>query len=353
MIPSDIDLTTYDFERCLSRIINLSLPQSQSGQSLEPHERNTSEIIDLTTDYSTCDFEECLSRIMDLSLPQPQSEQSAATSPVFFHNQECPKQLACPESNESEKIETGRKKRKCKIPGKFNPNDFDISEFLFSGTEGKQKSKKLCQNISIENHSNIDPVFLKKFGIETKVRYSNKVTIDPAYRKKAQAAWETYKNDYAVFAGESIQKEIQKYEECIAGSSPDGFDKWTDKYEVKWISKDVGYGLFAKSNYEKNEVIGFYSGVVTHLVENKEYSFDWFDSPFEGLSTDGANESNATRYINHASNKKANVTAIEHHSGGLPYIIFVAKSAIAAGKQFFYDYGAGYWEKKGIEPISL
>jgi hypothetical protein len=152
-----------------------------------------------------------------------------------------------------------------------------------------------------------------------------------------------------------IDFEEKAYNDCILNSSNDGTDRWTDKYAGKWINAEVGYGLFARQAYKKNEVIGVYAGklILSHNVIDKEYAFDWFDNAFHGLSTDAQKESNAMRFINHASRKRANVDTIEYFYRGLPYLTFVANCPIAEEKQLLCYYGSDYWKNKGVKPLVL
>lgn len=61
--------------------------------------------------------------------------------------------------------------------------------------------------------------------------------------KKYQKEWEINTRDG--------KKEVALFNDCIDHSSPTGTDRWVDKYEVKWISNEVGYGLFAKNKYSR------------------------------------------------------------------------------------------------------
>ncbi|MBS0603575.1 MAG: SET domain-containing protein-lysine N-methyltransferase [Verrucomicrobia bacterium] len=201
----------------------------------------------------------------------------------------------------------------------------------------------------------LDPVYQEKFGIETTVRYTTQHSVAPECKGTLQKCWRAYKKEYSMPKTAQGKKEVAAFRDCIQNSSPDGHDKWTDKYEVKKVSDVVGHGLFATKDYKKGEVIGHYAGriVPTKSIEDDSYAFEMFANPFEGHSIEGAEESNATRYINHAPLKYTNVDTVEFFDKGLPYVIFTARCAIKAGEELLYDYGQGYWEKKGIEPVFL
>jgi hypothetical protein len=101
-----------------------------------------------------------------------------------------------------------------------------------------------------------DAVFKEKFNIETKTIYSTQVEIPTKHKKKMETLWETLK------VRDRIPNSKNIYTHCIDLSKPSGIDPWTDKYEVKKIDDTMGYGLFAKKAYAKDEIVGFYTGTL-------------------------------------------------------------------------------------------
>lgn len=183
--------------------------------------------------------------------------------------------------------------------------------------------------------------------------------VDPACKEKLESCWAEL---LPKFKADPSQSENRAYIRCIEESSAKGVDRWTEKYKVKWISPDVGYGLFARKAYAQNSVIGCYTGYLTSDVVDQEYAFEWVDTSYRKacLAIDGSKMGNATRFMNHAptrideqKNTKCNVSTVAVFYNGLPYIIFIADRVIAPKEQLCYDYGDGYWEKKGVEPSLL
>jgi|GEM_PF-3259679 len=200
-----------------------------------------------------------------------------------------------------------------------------------------------------------DPVFFRLFQIQVTVEYAARAIINPACQRFLQQCWSRLRKDQ--IANDS--SESKRYIECIEGSRDDGSDPWVQKYDVRWINESVGYGLFAKTAYKKNEVIGVYTGYLTSRAQNKEYVFQWTDPPYENkVCIDGLRQGNATRFMNHAltkikgvRNHACNVSSVEFFYNGIPYVIFITDRKVNPDEQLCYDYGRGYWEQREITPV--
>lgn len=204
-----------------------------------------------------------------------------------------------------------------------------------------------------------DSVFWNQFKIKVPVTFTAQMQVDSGCKEKIESCWKRLSS--SVIADHS-QSEHRGYIRCIEESHPKGSDRWTEKYKIKWIGPEVGYGLFARRPYSQNSIIGFYTGYLTSDVVDQEYAFEWVGTPYEEdrLAIDGLKMGNATRFMNHAptyidghKNHKCNVSAVEVFYNGLPHILFIAERSIASKEQLCYDYGDGYWEKKGVKPSLL
>ena len=65
------------------------------------------------------------------------------------------------------------------------------------------------------------------------------------------------------------------------------------------------------------------------------------------IDGEDAKISGHVRYINHSLRKK-NCRAAELNQGPLCIILVEATRAVAAGSEFFLDYGAVYWDNQGF-----
>lgn len=126
---------------------------------------------------------------------------------------------------------------------------------------------------------------------------------------------------------------------------------------LKWISKDVGYGVFAKEDIAKDDFIGVYAGqlrlarkIDDDIPENVDYAWYYPISTFNGtrLLVDGQFKGNELRFINHDEhpNTKCENVLID----GVFYMIYVAIENIAKDVQLTISYGNSYWTSRAVDP---
>jgi SET domain-containing protein len=128
------------------------------------------------------------------------------------------------------------------------------------------------------------------------------------------------------------------------------------KISVKFISKQLGYGVFARERIKKGAYVGEYTGVVrenvrTYFAPLNNYCYkypvlDRLGRPFVIDATKG----NFTRYINHSY--QPNLKPLYAFIEGFYHLIFLSLGEISQGDQLLYDYGQSYWAIR-IRPESL
>lgn len=120
--------------------------------------------------------------------------------------------------------------------------------------------------------------------------------------------------------------------------------------EVKYISKKVGFGLFATSKVIKGSFVGSYTGVVKvhdpySSFNDYLYAYPTFSTSSPLYSIDAEKHGNYTRFINHSFDPNLSKHFVYH--AGLCHVIFVALREIDPSEQLFYDYGKSYWHLRG------
>ncbi|MCI0382218.1 MAG: SET domain-containing protein-lysine N-methyltransferase [Chlamydiae bacterium] len=117
---------------------------------------------------------------------------------------------------------------------------------------------------------------------------------------------------------------------------------------IKWIGKEIGYGVFSEQRIVPGTFIGEYVGVVRKRDKKNVNSYCFSYPIGENNETpfiiDAALLGNHTRYINH-SNEKANLEPTSIFYGGRMHIILFAKIPIQRGEELLYDYGPYFWGK--------
>lgn len=134
----------------------------------------------------------------------------------------------------------------------------------------------------------------------------------------------------------------EKYKEaiCLGATVP---------ASIRYISPQVGYGLFAEADIYPGTFVGEYTGVVRenndHLTMNNYlYRYPVLDDIGRDFVID-AKEGNLTRFINHS--ETPNCITGYAFCCGLYHLILTAHSPIPAGTQLTFDYGKKYWRIRG------
>ena len=123
---------------------------------------------------------------------------------------------------------------------------------------------------------------------------------------------------------------------------------------IRFISEDVGYGLFAEEDLEPGTFIGEYSGLVQEGFETPpdetgkgayetDYTWDYPDAWYEDIlfEINGLKQGNELRYVNHSFEPNL---AVEHTLLDNRWVIFfLTENFIKADTQLTADYGEEYW----------
>lgn len=196
---------------------------------------------------------------------------------------------------------------------------------------------------------------------EKEIEYVADVQIDPKYQSTISAIFSSIPDDKL---SDDTNSEGRTCSLCIKTASDDASDKYASAIEIKEVifsledgSKIVEKGVFAKQQIKKGSAIGIYAGDLVPLDaykdRDKDYVFEFSEPAFEKWGIDAKKRGNFTRYINHCKEENENVTGVGFYDGNIPRIIFIATTCIQKGTQIMYDYGDGYWERKGFKPSNF
>lgn len=144
-----------------------------------------------------------------------------------------------------------------------------------------------------------------------------------------------------------------KHPECYETAIKYYQNKVREKYMatvyVKWISEDVGYGLFASEDIEEGNLIGEYSGVVCLKKQVNNMTWSWkypikgtFLEPYDAVtSVNGGELGNELRFANHSDDR--NTSPIMVHDGDTWVNCYFARKPIAKDQEITISYGERYW----------
>lgn len=125
---------------------------------------------------------------------------------------------------------------------------------------------------------------------------------------------------------------------------------------VRFIDDEIGYGLFAEADIEKDQLVGEYTGRIidTKNLKDSKYSWDYpirhnkRGNPVKN-SLDAWDAGNELRFVNHDDKPNAEVRMMPQ--GGLWHVTYIATRPIKKGDQILTSYGQKYWggKRKGTK----
>lgn len=193
-----------------------------------------------------------------------------------------------------------------------------------------------------------DPIFFKRFGIQTPIVYVNDLILEDGLEKKFRRDWSAFykKNKKRILNWR--EKRFQGLLNKIRKTGTD--EDYCKRIKIRYIKHDIGYGVFAKEDVPPNALLNHYAGILRlddTIQDGNDSVFSFED--FSSFSIDAIKAGNWTRFMNHTDEKESNVAAWEHYSEEGPRIIFTAKSkGIEKGDQLLYSYGEEYWKEEEV-----
>jgi SET domain-containing protein len=120
--------------------------------------------------------------------------------------------------------------------------------------------------------------------------------------------------------------------------------------EIRWINRDIGYGVFAKKDLPEYTFIGEYTGLVRRRKlfgdHKNNYCFRYQIGPYlSRFVIDAKFKGNSTRMINHCDDPNAKPHSLIT-SDGIAHIIICTNRFIAKGEELTYDYGPEFWRRR-------
>ena len=120
---------------------------------------------------------------------------------------------------------------------------------------------------------------------------------------------------------------------------------------IKWVSPELGFGVFAKRLIKQSELVGRYTGIVTRTPESSDYAWSYQSRYFNGarrgtsIATDGGTQGNYLRFVNHVD-KDFNSQAYFLPIDGIWHTVYIAKRDIQPGEQITVHYGSNYFSSR-------
>eukprot|EP01120_Amphizonella_sp_Union-15-10_P017612 TRINITY_DN9823_c0_g1_i1.p1 TRINITY_DN9823_c0_g1~~TRINITY_DN9823_c0_g1_i1.p1 ORF type:complete len:417 (+),score=75.77 TRINITY_DN9823_c0_g1_i1:72-1322(+) len=150
-----------------------------------------------------------------------------------------------------------------------------------------------------------------------------------------------------MFCGVSIEKDVsfrEKYLKQIEGSSGD------QNLILSKIDDVVGYGVFAKKDFKKEEIIVRYGGFISSSKKKTDRAYS-IASGIEGILLDSSTHRNLGGMINHCTDPNAQLECIFHR--GAEHAVVIALKDIPKGQQILIDYSENYFGGSKLDFVDM
>ena len=130
----------------------------------------------------------------------------------------------------------------------------------------------------------------------------------------------------------------------------------SSRFELRYISIDIGLGVFSRESLEPEENLFLYTGIKTmHVPETMAYKYICPDDCLN-LSLDAYHLGNMARFVNHAPNPnkknsnhpillEANLKATYYVLNGICFVAYKTIKKILPGEQLLVSYGNNYFQQ--------
>ncbi len=183
-----------------------------------------------------------------------------------------------------------------------------------------------------------------------KVEYS----VSARFAEDAKIFEKIKKTDFSEY-----NKNPAKYENVIKIYEPQITNDERPPVYVKWISDDMGYGLFAKEDIPPQRLIAEYAGIISHKnnIRNKVWSWKYpsrgkfLDKYPTNMSLNGYNFGNEARFINHGIDSEKDLPNCDTefiYINGTWRLLYVTKRYIKKDEEILVSYGITYWRKREL-----
>lgn len=201
--------------------------------------------------------------------------------------------------------------------------------------------------------SSIGEICYKYFMESLDIQFSNK-NFTISTKKEFYSFFNVHYQTTLTYKNEKVRNAILQnepdLESCFRGMLYQNllYQMCHPPISIGWISKEIGFGVFAKKPIEKGQIIGMYTGVVQKVEVGNPYqlAYQLLDDTIYVINA--KKRGNFTRFVNHSYTPNLEIEKV-HFEGAFQYL-FISSCAIEEGGELTINYGKEYWEKKNQTP---
>jgi len=213
------------------------------------------------------------------------------------------------------------------------------SLFLPQGNSARKKS----HSILFSKHSD-EPT--QEYSIEEFEEISGMTYLsEPAFRSKG--SYERVKR-YTLKA--IAEGKVSQRARWLGDHYGDRLDRgFVEDVSIRWVDKNMQYGLFAEKKIRRNGYVGEYTGLIKPCTifsgDVNEYCFRYplYDRHFVVYTIDAKMHGNEMSFMNHSSSPNCEAVVVFHND--LFHMCLRALKEISKGDQLFFDYGNEKWSQ--------
>jgi SET domain-containing protein len=190
--------------------------------------------------------------------------------------------------------------------------------------------------------------FKERFKTSPPVRYIEESALKDRYKSDFKRKYAKFYKSYKEVLSETRKKQFEAFFRNLERLPNDL--KYCSRVSLRYISKKVGYGVFAKEDIAPYSVLHHYVGEIIptkNLKAEHDSTFSW--ELFPDYSIDAMKKGNWCRFMNHCDVGKPGNNAVvwEYYTKDAPYIVFTSgPRGIKKGAQILYSYGEEYWSER-------
>ncbi|KAJ3115669.1 hypothetical protein HDU96_000217 [Phlyctochytrium bullatum] len=190
------------------------------------------------------------------------------------------------------------------------------------------------------NHSH----FETHFGL----KYLPKSILDPVIAKYVEAH-DLRTDDMYIDDAENIERYLQSLSWYLENPITDD-----ERFEVRFVSQEKGYGLFANMDVGTGNVVVYYTGFITNnSISDYSWTYPSNITDENGeqiqLGIDSRFMGNWGRFVNHDENPNCEVVYLPYNN--MWHVVYMSSRLIPKGSEVTVSYGDAYWESRTHYPL--
>ena len=119
---------------------------------------------------------------------------------------------------------------------------------------------------------------------------------------------------------------------------------------LRYVSDEIGHGVFAEADLSPGTYIGEYVGIVHSMSTPNAYSLT-YPSADGGFQIDASEYGNIIRFLNHSADPNCEFLHIWLEN--IAHVVCISSRLVSSGEQLTVDYGPSYWKESNRNAVEM